>query len=334
MQSIRCLAAMVLGTLLLGGCVTHQSRKNIESLCGQLNDQVWHVTHDKGGQEKDYPHFSKPEIAALECGEAALPRMDRVLTESILGAEDADQPIYQSRDNAWLASYCISLSGEPGAKAILERAYGQSEDEWQHESIRAALCSLMGSGRDPEDIRFLEGALQGDYSGNTQRPCDDAALALGVRRASESLDALKRCRELNSNRLIGQAASAAIEWIEVGEYEVPSLNTPNEQDALLLAILRNGVGRAHDAVFLYEYGNGRKWALTGKRWNVETVPKADAIRLFPSIRLDSYVTRDGQRALVAVGLNFGIRNGSGYNYLLRKVDGIWKVECIYSTWVS
>ena len=54
----------------------------------------------------------------------------------------------------------------------------------------------------------------------------------------------------------------------------------------------------------------------------------------PTISFQVHIAPDSKKAICSVGLTFGPLNGGGYNFVLRKNVGVWKVIGVMQTWVS
>lgn len=270
----------------------------------------WAVETDARGSSSS---FDPVTLAAVDAGEPAVDMLRRFLTPGI------DDRVRRA------AAYALSSIGGETAVAILREHYGEGGIAVE----RSFLASSLASTGTSQDIQFLIAALEGEHFGSQWFPIEAAALALGALRAEEAVPALEATASKSSGSAASYTAQQALSWIRQGYWDV-ELPSATDENLAIAAVLRNGIPRTEEATHFYDPDRMKYWHRDGDTWRLEE----DSLEGAPKMWLRVHVSPDSSRALVSVGMRFGIRNGKGYDYILRKSDGRWRVTCIHSTWIS
>lgn len=251
---------------------------------------------------------------AIDAGPAAIPLLSETL------ARDKGH-------RATLAAVGLAyIGGEAAVDALLQH-YKVTKDP----RMKALIATAMGSTKLTAANRaFLEDCLQGEHFGTAWMPIVSAAFSLGVLRASESREALEATVKKSSGSIAAGAAREALRWISQGNWNVDIAPTADVEPPII-AILRNGIPRTDEVERYFDSDRSFYWVRKGNTWTVEK--KSDE-RDTPSMSFRLHLSPDGARALVSVGITFGPLNGSGYDYVLRKVDKDWVVQSVFFTWIS
>ena len=262
------------------------------------------------------PIDSMDELAklAVDAGPAALPALSEIL------ARDRGHP-------GELAAMGLAFLGGDGAVAALRQRYESSHDLRLRSLLAMAMASTPLS---PENRAFLEGSLKGKHFGTEWMPIVSAALTLGVLHATESRAALEKTAKTESESFASEAAGEALRWIEHGPWKV-EIPPDDRIEPPIEAVLRNGVPSTDRAERFFDAARHLDWI---RREGVWAVAERTGDGERPAISFDVHTSPDGLRALVSVGLHFGPLDGIGYDYVLRKTDGEWKVQAVFFTWVS
>jgi hypothetical protein len=262
--------------------------------------------------------ISQSERSVLEAGETAIPLLKTGLSD---GSNDQRRAV---------GMYLLSLVGTNEARDILRHQYNLRREPW----TKVLLIFCMSVLGDHADVPFLIDSLKGEHYGDEWPPIEQAALALGILRAKEAIPALKSCASEDTGSIASDAAKEALKWMTHGPPSTPQINDAPEREQILLTMFRSGIPRTDWANVFYEEDHHLKWSFANGGWTFQKVVFERAASDAPSIRFDVHVTKDHSKALVAVGMTFGPLNGKGYNYLLKKVNGQWKVVAMLSTWIS
>ena len=225
------------------------------------------------------------------------------------------------------ALFALAYSGGDDAIATLERYRHPTNDA----ARRALLCFALAGRGAGADRAALVRALRGEHIGDEWPPIVAAALSLGVLRAADATPALERVAGTDDGTLAANAAREALRWLRQGPWRVELPADASDDDAVIGAAFRNGIPRTADAPAFYEAARGGAWTLEGSVWRFRRGPRAAG-----TPALDFTVHRNARRtrALLSVGVSFGPKNGSGYDYLLVRDGGTWRVTGVMFTWVS
>jgi hypothetical protein len=254
--------------------------------------------------------------AALEEGSMVIPQLTRLLASK--------QGI---RSGA--AALALAFSGSPDApRALLDH-----HNRHPGSANKSIVCFVLPQRASAGDVRFLVRSLRGEHYGSTGPPIEAAALALGIIRDASAVPALEATARKGPGSIAAGAASQALEWIRNGPFEVPPAASPAVEP--MLAVMAHGVPRITASTNFIEHEMDRVWTRRGRTWTVRSLEDSglepsDA----PSISFETFVTADHSRAIVSVGLTFNPLNGVGYDYLLFRRAGTWRVVGIRPTWIS
>ena len=274
---------------------------------------------DSGAEFSEEPpeNFARLERAALAAGESAIPILEPALKDS------------RDEMQRYGIAYLLTLVGGPNAKNILKAEY----DRRPATAFKTLLCFSMGSTGTKEDIDFLVQALRGDRAGHNWAPVEAAALTLGVLKPKSAIEPLTACSKVDPKSRASKAALEALDWMQNNRL-VPQSETAPEREKIILTIFQSGIPRTGESREFLEPEEGLCWVFSENTWRYQPAESVPAVSGLPHISFEVSVTSDGKKSFVQVGLNFGLLNGKGYTYLLRKEDNRWKVTGILSTWIS
>jgi hypothetical protein len=256
--------------------------------------------------------------ASLEGTPEDVPRLARLLKTG-------------SPDQRAAAMRALGYMGGDRAIAALAAYAGDTGDR----AATALLYFAMGARGSAADRRALIDALD-ERSGVATFA---AALALGVLRADEARPRLAALAHAEAPGYARDAAATALSWLERGTWqaEVPE---PSSDDALVVAaIMRHGIpGVSTDTVYA-DATHGGLWIHEHGRWRVRQATTGDAA-LVEAVGAGSTLdfgisrSRDGARALALVAVSHGPDAAAGWDYVLAKQAGGWRVRGVMLAWVS
>ena len=249
---------------------------------------------------------------AVGAGPAALPALRHYL----------DLPEADTR--RLLAATAIAYIGGEDAVDMLRAHLSPSDDAGNRSLLAFAFAS---TGR-REERALLIRWLEGEHFGSDWAPIVEAALSLGVLRESGALGELTRTGE-EADSIAGDAARQATRWIKNGPRSVSAPGA--DLHPAVVAVLRNGIPSTDRSDAFYDPDRKACWFQSRAGWTLST--RACSLDL-PSLRLEVHVSPDGLRALVSVGLTFGMLDGVGYDYVVRRTGKTWKVQGLMFTWIS
>jgi hypothetical protein len=254
---------------------------------------------------------------SIEAGPAAIPRV----REAFERADDEKERI--------LAIMALGYIGGNSAVMMLTEEFEVGTPP----GAGASLAFALSSEDSAENRVSLRRLLESDPTTDARFTIEQASFALGILRAKEALSALESIAARDSRFVSGHAASEAIRWINKGYWEV-ALPLVSEQDSVVGAVLRNGVPGLYEDHY-YEDRRGGYWKYGTSGWTLErSEPDGEEDRNWLSF--DTFISSDGTRALVSVGFRCktSFLCGHGYDYVLRKDGGEWRVQKMKSTWIS
>jgi hypothetical protein len=225
------------------------------------------------------------------------------------------------------ALVALAYSGGDDAIATLESYRHPTNDDVR----RALLCFALAGRGTGADRAALVRALRGAPIGDEWPPIEVAALSLGVLRATEATSALERVAATDDGTSAADAAGEALRWLRQGPWRVELPADASDDDAVIRAAFSNGIPRTADAPAFYEAARGGAWTFEGSVWRFRRGPRAAGT---PALDFTVHRNARGTRALLSVGVSFGPKNGSGYDYLLVRDGGRWRVTGVMFTWVS
>jgi hypothetical protein len=190
------------------------------------------------------------------------------------------------------------------------------------------LCIALGGARDDIASRWwLRTALERP-AGGTWDAVAAAALSLGVLRDRDAIEDLEKLAAQEGFSITGAHAKVALRWIRGGQTFVDPGAIASERDRMVAAVLTNGLPWISDSDVLARE-DGTFWKLGNGVWTI--APRRDAWVQTLGYRVD--VSPDGTRAVVSVSRVADRMDGSGYQYLLRKDSGAWRVDGVLLSWL-
>ena len=209
-----------------------------------------------------------------------------------------------------MATVGLAYIGGKNAVSALRKKFERTKSEF----VRHWLCFSIGSTGSPDDIEFLMTSLLDKNSGADT--IKNASLSLGVLRAKEALDLLKRIADKSPTTLSSICASAAIEWIIQGEYKI-NISPETEQDKVLVAILKNGIVLRKGTNHLYQRDTGRRLYYGVQGWEIQKDPNRSVT--FPQMsRFTVHFSPDNKSALCWISISYGVMECIFLEYVLSK----------------
>jgi hypothetical protein len=230
-------------------------------------------------------------------------------------------------EKAYLAGRALAVIGGEQAIAVLRKKCEETKNNW----IKSLLCFALASRGKPEDVKYLIDSLQGEHIGDEGAPILSAAYSLGVLKAEQARGPLQQTVEKNSG-FASEAARTALQWMDQKPWQTPQAVSAEGKDGGILTLFRFGIPRSDEADVFIERNTQRIWQRRERSWSYHNGPAPQ--KETPSIWFNVRISPDGARAFCSVGLLFGPLNGSGYDFVLRKVEGEWRVVGVALTWVS
>lgn len=252
--------------------------------------------------------------ATIEAGPAAIPALREVVER-----HENDM----QRD---LGLAALGFIGGSAAVSLLKREYDEGDTR-----LEGLLAFAFASMDSPENRSILIRILEADPTSESRPLIQEAAWSLGILRATEAIDSLRMVAQRRPIFADSSAARDALRWIEKGFWRVATERL-TEQERAVAAVLRNGIPGISEGWFYIDSEQKGFWILGTSGWTFDqTKPEGEASGM---ISFDTFISSDGTRALVSVGLHCGMLCGFGYDYLLRRDETDWKVQALISTWVS
>lgn len=268
-------------------------------------------------QAADDPDDNRAVLhAAIDAGSSAVPYLEELLTKG-------------NETERLLSVVALGYLGGDLAIAALQNEYRKKPSV----EVKTYLCYALASRGNREDRAFLIGSLEGEHIGDEWPPIVSAALSLGVLRAKEATDGLRRTMRKESDTIVSDAAETALSWLRRPEKRAatPLVGWRGPEAAIVAAVLENGVPRVSEAEEFVDDERNGTWV---RRQDSLSFRPGMSKRRYPSLTMEVHVSPDSQRALVSIGLVFGLKNGSGYDYVLRRVSDRWVVQGVFFTWIS
>jgi hypothetical protein len=264
---------------------------------------------------ENYPWEDKIVSTAFLMGEKAIPILEKSLS-------------HRDEDKAFSAGRALAVIGGDRAVAVLRKKYEETGAIW----IKSMLCFALGSTGKPEDVKYLLRSIEGDDMSDEEVSIQSAAYSLGVLRAEEARGDLHRIMEKNSDTFPSEAARMALQWMDREPWQTPQAVTAEGKDEVILALFRFGIPRTDEADAFVEKKAHRVWRRHDKSWSYRDC--SGVTEKMPCIGFAVWMSTDGARALCSVGLVFDRLNASDYDFVLKKVEGEWRVVGVNLTGVS
>jgi hypothetical protein len=225
------------------------------------------------------------------------------------------------------ARYALGYSGLSSDAAIRALDANARGDRMRR---RGMLIAALGQRGSPADRAWLIRILEEEPLGSNWSAIMEAALALCVLRAVEAVPALERVAAAGDSSG-ARYAREALRWIREGPWNVEALPAMTDEDQMIRAALRAGLPGATGTSMFNDETRGGVWILDGNAWRFRAGGRvADAVQLGFQSRQNAARTR----AILSVSVTCGMLCGSGYDYVLTREGGGWKVTGLLHTWVS
>jgi hypothetical protein len=250
--------------------------------------------------------------AAIDAGPIVIPTLQSFLSKE------------KDEDRRQLALGAALFIGGDSAISLFREEYKRTKDE----DLKIVLAMALASSDTPESRSELIGMLSSARRDSAVTSA--AALSLALLRDKTAVTKLRSLpqarREVDSeNRQL------ALSWIEKGYWPVGSI--PDDEKArAIAAVLRNGSPNIEESDYVVDEDAGGYWKYSTSGWTFNKGETPDNDSNEPSI--ESYLGADGSRALVKVDMRCGMRCGTGYQFVLKKENGNWRVQTILLLWIS
>ncbi len=196
------------------------------------------------------------------------------------------------------------IGNAPGMHAL--RNAVQSERDKEAKSVMSSFLAggLVGTTSE-SDLNFLKSSIEtarsADDDGETAMPALSAALTLGMMGGSDSLPLLRKVAK--DDNIGVEEIGKAIRWIENKSIRQTTAQTSSNEEELVKSIVLDGTFFAEEE---------RKET---------SVPEVT-------------FNRERNRVLVSLEIYKGPKSARGYNLVLSKRNGEWKVVGIWFAWVA
>lgn len=207
------------------------------------------------------------------------------------------------------ASWALATLGGRQQREILRRMIATQKDPDKKWLMAGFLAGALVEPSSDEEWNFLETCLKGYRDQSTGMASFYAALALGANASPKALHLLQTVVTSDQSQTPDndalQEISQAIRWIEqrssMGAQATPDQRGP-DSELIKRIVLENA-----------SYAVGKDNHLS-----VE----------------DITFTRENNRALVSVEVDRGRKVAQGYNIVLERTAGKWKIVGVWATWVT
>ncbi len=124
----------------------------------------------------------------------------------------------------------------------------------------------------------------------------------------------------------------------------------NLENQIISKVIMSGIPRLNERKKFIDDENNTTWKLKGRIWKLksgiwhckkgikESEKNLKIIEIerkkIGRINFHTYISSDESRALVDVSLIFGGLNAVGHVYVLKKINGEWKITYFDRTWIS
>lgn len=214
----------------------------------------------------------------------------------------------QERKSMTRAARILAYIGGPEERKILLEAIKNEKDREKRLELSALLAGALVQPLSKEEWAFLENCVQRSKRKENRNSVVSfsAALALGT-----------------------NGSQAALQLLEEGG---PSSANTDDDSAKEIAIAIQ---------WIKEKSLGKKAAISGAGSDSEQIAATVLANAFyaerdstqPSVEKTVF-TKDKTRALAVVQVYHGPKNAQGYDVVLQKSEGIWKIVGIWFTWAA
>ncbi len=249
--------------------------------------------------------------AAIDAGPPAVPAIRNILDRST------------DEDRRLLALAAAVYIGGDAAVSLVRQQYTRQRDD----DFNGAMAAVLASVDTPQNRRELIGMLSKNR--DDWHTVQTAAFSLGILRANDAVSALQAITQPSTSS--GAAAAIALRWIGKGYSAVGT--TPNSEEGRVIAtVLRNGSPTIAETHAVLDESNGGFWKHGPSGWIFNRGEVTDGTREGPTIK--ALIGAEGSRALVSLEMHCGLLCGSGYQIVLRKEGGNWKMQMIQMAWIA
>ncbi|HEY6385111.1 MAG TPA: hypothetical protein VIX91_05445 [Candidatus Acidoferrum sp.] len=249
-------------------------------------------------------------------------KVDKLLSDQKIDDSEAVKLIFKEGDtalptlvsslgngkNVERASWALAYLGGANERKVLRDVIAREKNEEQKGVIAGFLAGALVEPASAEEWQFLESCLREYKNEDRALASFAAAIALGTNGSQHALALLQSVapREpeaSNSDNDTIQAVRQAIRWIKQGAGKGSIRHEPeSDSDQIKQIVLQE----------TFFAGAQRKGT------SVEQIA----------------FTRDRSRALVSVQIYRGPRDAHGYNLVVERRNGMWKVTGAWLSWVS
>lgn len=200
----------------------------------------------------------------------------------------------------------------------------------EHMRARPFYLAVMGQRGAPTDRAALRGVLAEEPLGRDWSSIDAAAYALGILHDAGAVPALERLVAAD-DRGGSTSAAEALRWIRHGPWAVDALPSQTDEERMIAAALRLGLPATHGASVFNDEARGGVWILDGDKWRFGAGGRAaDGMQ----VGFQSRQNAAGTRAILSLSLQCPRCCATGYDYILTRDGGGWRVDGLLATWIS
>src|SRR4030095_6920902 len=243
----------------------------------------------------------------------ARPQAIPVLRQIVEGTRDEDRRL--------AALGAITYIGGPTAIPIVRRELLRSGNDELKGALATVLASVDTADNRKELIRILK-------EGSHELQCA-AAFPIALLRIKEALPLLQAVPDRDRCGLSG--IDIALMWMQKGYWKVAPI-PKGDRWAAIAAVLANGSPNLSENDYLFDEDVGGFWQFRAAEWSFIPGDPQDGSKDGPTVK--AYVGSEGSRALVSVEMICGRLCGTGYDFVLRKEKGTWKVQMVFLAWIA
>jgi hypothetical protein len=247
-------------------------------------------------------------------------RIKHLLSDQKIDDSDAIKLIFREDDNALpalvaalqegrnveRASWALASLGGPKEREILQRLIGVQKDPKKKWLMSSFLAGALVEPSSEQEWNFLANCLKQYRQESRTYASFSAALALGINGSPKALHLLQAA--LPQDQVAGdsdavQEMRQAIHWIEGKSlHSKESIQTGSDSEQIKRIVLETAF-----------YADGKR----------ESVSTEDIV-----------FTRERSRALVSVQVDRSPNETQGYDIVLERNPGAWKIVAVWATWAT
>jgi hypothetical protein len=244
----------------------------------------------------------------IDAGPAAIPALKEIVERS------------RDEERRRLALNTIIFIGGPTAISIIRRELVRTRND----EFKGSLAIVLPSVDTVDSRRELTRILK---EGSHEIQCA-VALPIALLRIKDAAPLLQAVRDRDRCDL--SEIDTALMWMKKGYWQV-SPTPEGDRWAAIAAVLANGSPNLDEDAYLFDDDAHGFWKFRAGEWSFNP-GEPDGSPNGPKVK--AYVGSEGSRALVSVEMRCGRLCGTGYNFVLRKEKGTWKVQTVFLAWIA